>query len=650
MKRPIVWCCSAFICGTILYFRFSVFLLILFTGCIIYTAYTYKRLSFLILFPVLLAGILPPYIYEKTHLEPISRFENADISFRVIDTHRYKSSGGYKCYLVKTMPSKSFPLEADGYIYTFSDYKPEQLVTAECTVFPATDDDDYGINLINKELEFTAVSYSGRVTGKHDCRLLCRIRLFRNSVVSEIENSLSPKNAGFLSAILTGDKDLLTDYRSDTFRKSGISHIMAVSGFHVSALLGFLYVFLNLFHIKGILKNILCTLFLLFLIPFMNFSPSAIRAVIMGIVLLWSSTLRRDTDSLSSLSLAAIIILCYRPYSLMDLSFILSFTATAGIILISPLFKNIFAKRFGTELKNLSSILAVHISLIPSNIYYFGTLSLISIPANLLFVPLFPFIMFMLIITVAFGRLVPQLCKILNFTTDIFLGAVENYSMLPVNPVNISFSGESAFALIVTAALTAAFKNKLRFMFGFLSLLLAVSIGIGAFKTAFGNRIFMMSDENLYATVVSTPEKTLASVDFGDDADYYDFSDFSSTLREKGIKKIDFFYIINYNDKEEYFKSLIKNTYNSEFLTEGAVALGKNVNVSVSDWELEVNGNFPVLKLSKTQESNSRYLITGKHGKAQLKLNFKDNRTENFRNSVIEIGFNDEKITEIKQK
>ena len=95
----------------------------------------------------------------------------------------------------------------------------------------------------------------------------------------------------------------------------------------------------------------------------------------MGIILLWSDIVRADNDSVTSMSIAAFVILVFRPYSVFDAGCILSFTATAGIILLSPIIEEFFIKHFNNAHPCISVMLAAQTAIIPANIYYCGEFS-----------------------------------------------------------------------------------------------------------------------------------------------------------------------------------------------------------------------------------------------------------------------------------
>lgn len=135
-----------------------------------------------------------------------------------------------------------------------------------------------------------------------------------------------------LRGILSGDKSEFSDEGYTRLSKSGFMHIAAVSGMHVSYLLLFITVILALFRIPKRLAAIVTIPCLIVFAAAAQFTPSVCRAVFMMSVFLFSGILRRSSDSLTAIGLAALTLVISNPYYLENASFLLSFGATAGIM------------------------------------------------------------------------------------------------------------------------------------------------------------------------------------------------------------------------------------------------------------------------------------------------------------------------------
>ena len=143
--------------------------------------------------------------------------------------------------------------------------------------------------------------------------------------------SFYPKEkAGVLLAMLLGDKDLLEEEIKELYQKNGISHILAISGLHISMLCMGLFRVLRRIGVSIKLSTSITILFLSFYVCYTGGSTSSLRAGVMCIVLLGAKLLRRNYDLLSALALASILVTAIRPTELTSAGFLLSFGAVVG--------------------------------------------------------------------------------------------------------------------------------------------------------------------------------------------------------------------------------------------------------------------------------------------------------------------------------
>lgn len=158
--------------------------------------------------------------------------------------------------------------------------------------------------------------------------------------------SLYPKEkAGVLSAMLLGDKDLLEVEIKDLYQKNGISHILAISGLHISMLCMGLFRLLRGVGSSVKLSTIITIVFLCFYVCYTGGSTSSLRAGIMCIVLLGAKLLRRSYDLLSALALAGILVTSIRPMEITSAGFLLSFGAVIGVAIAKAIEENVIQKK-----------------------------------------------------------------------------------------------------------------------------------------------------------------------------------------------------------------------------------------------------------------------------------------------------------------
>lgn len=244
----------------------------------------------------------------------------------------------------------------------------------------------------------------------------------RQQIQENITLGLSNENAILAySALFGDDKELYIDTET-TFSISGITHLIAVSGSNI-AIIVFVLVFLfGLMKIKKPLQLMLIVPVLFFYAYLCNFSISVLRAVIMAVVLLLAPLVKREYDSLSSLSFAGILILIYSPLAVFSAQFILSFCCVFGIIFLTKPIKNLFYKiKIRGRLNTAISVsLAAQIGVLFPLIFFFHNIQLLAIITNVLVLPLFS-IAFSVVFIVAFLTLIsPYFAYALYAVNPIF--------------------------------------------------------------------------------------------------------------------------------------------------------------------------------------------------------------------------------------
>ena len=206
----------------------------------------------------------------------------------------------------------------------------------------------------------------------------------RNNI-KKIMYKLLPKDAKELVVgMMIGDKEELDANITENFKNSNLTHMLAVSGAHIS------YVILGLNLIlkrtSNRFRKIFIIFFLIFFVGVTSFTPSVQRASIMAILLLVSTVLYRSQDTYTSIAFSGLVILIINPYSFFDIGFQLSFGGTIGIVLMyNNLMKRFKQKR---KLKDyiVSSIcvsVCANLIIIPIMAFNFNTVSLTFWISNL---------------------------------------------------------------------------------------------------------------------------------------------------------------------------------------------------------------------------------------------------------------------------
>ncbi len=141
---------------------------------------------------------------------------------------------------------------------------------------------------------------------------------------------------GLPAALLLGDRTALGDDLSRNFARSGVSHLLAISGLHMTLLFGLLGSFLSLLRVPKRLRALLLGGGVLGYLLLLGFPPSATRAAVMLGVTYLSYLLSEKSDPLTSLGLAGALIMLATPYAVADAGFWMSYLATLGILTVLP--------------------------------------------------------------------------------------------------------------------------------------------------------------------------------------------------------------------------------------------------------------------------------------------------------------------------
>lgn len=256
--------------------------------------------------------------------------------------------------------------------------------------------------------------------------------------------SIQPEGGTFISGLITGYTGQLQENTKVAFMDLGLSHILAVSGFN----LGIIYYFVLIAAQK---LNSRTKYLLAFTICFVytaisGFEPSISRAFIMLSLVVISKLTGRFYDNLSGITLTAFIMLIINSYYIYNIGFLLSFSATYGILLFSKEIENSLPSYVKAIREELSTGLSAFIATIPIILWYKGYFSLITIMINLLLSPLISLLTIISFIIVFLYLLIT--IKLILYPV-VFLGILFVKLVSFANTVNIMiYPGNPGFLFI----------------------------------------------------------------------------------------------------------------------------------------------------------------------------------------------------------
>jgi len=208
--------------------------------------------------------------------------------------------------------------------------------------------------------------------------------------VSTISARLPEASAALLAGLLLGERSALPPDTDEAFRRAGVYHVLAVSGFNVALLASSIFFSLALLGMPRRGTAVVAGLALVGFTLVVGGQPSVLRATVMGLLLLLGVLLDRESQVMNALALAALILLIWRPADLWEPGFQLSFAATAGIVYLAPGLTAWLKERGWPNWLAVAVAVSfgAQAAVTPLMLAHFNQLSLVGIAANLLVVPL----------------------------------------------------------------------------------------------------------------------------------------------------------------------------------------------------------------------------------------------------------------------
>lgn len=222
---------------------------------------------------------------------------------------------------------------------------------------------------------------------------------FAERIASLIPETQASLGLSYLLGMETG----LTEDLSENLRVVGLTHVVVASGSHLSILVEVARkIFGRLSRFAGLMFSVL---FVLFFMAMVGFTPSILRAGVMSILMLMAWYVGRKFEAWRILLIVAAVTLMFNPMFLIDLGWLLSFASLYGIMILMPRWVKFFygEKKPGIIGETILSTVAATVMTLPITLYYFGTVSLISVAANLLILPTLSFVMLLVFLTGVFA-------------------------------------------------------------------------------------------------------------------------------------------------------------------------------------------------------------------------------------------------------
>lgn len=316
---------------------------------------------------------------------------------------------------------------------------------------------------IGYELSFATVESIGESTRNP---LKVGAIWIKQTYLDGLAMALPEPQAGLAGGITAGDKRGLGSELSETFRIVGLIHIVVLSGYNIMVVIGFLERLLARTH--RAFRFSLAVIVAIFFALITGLASSSVRAASMAVIASVGKMTGRTYLAARALALVALGMVLWNPFVLaFDLGFQLSIIATLGLIFISPLFEarlSFVTARF--QLREIAAAtLGTQAAVLPLILYQSGSLSLFSLPANLLALIVVPYAMLLSFVAGVLGLVTGPLAPLVGFPAYILLwyitGVAQFFAWLPFSSVTIpAFSVAWLFVAYVLIGVVIVQKQK----------------------------------------------------------------------------------------------------------------------------------------------------------------------------------------------
>lgn len=283
----------------------------------------------------------------------------------------------------------------------------------------------------------------------------------REFLLALIDKHISAREGGLLKGLLLGERAYLSKEIEESFRDAGVMHVLAVSGMNLGMILVGFWLVLRLFKFSHTRIYLIALPFVLFYLLVVGFEVSMVRATVIflfvafGLVVAERGLILKSwADLLQALSAAALAILAFKPQALFDVSFQLSFAATASIIFLLPPIQKLLERWPKNQKSQVTETMferviwrfrrwliiflavstAAQLGVAPILAYSFNRVYLLALFANLIVVPLVTLALWGGIFVLVLGAL--QISAVASF-----LGALEGW-LLSALSVIVDFFAE----------------------------------------------------------------------------------------------------------------------------------------------------------------------------------------------------------------
>lgn len=307
---------------------------------------------------------------------------------------------------------------------------------------------DYPGYLLARGVEYRIGFAEVSVNGPGDANpLLAGVFDIKHAFMDALKRSIPEPQVALGQGLLLGVQQSLGEDIEEDFRRTGIIHIVVLSGYNVMLVASFMLFCLSfLLPLRArVVGGIAAIAVFAFLV---GLSATVVRASVMAAVLLVAQGLGRTYDVIRALFAAGAVMLLINPYLLLyDIGFQLSFMATLGLVLLLPHFESTVQRSGFVSLSSFfTATVVTQIAVLPLLLYHIGQVSLIAVVVNVLVLPVVPIAMFLTFLTGLAAVVSAVLAQLIGVAAAVSLSYIllvaEWFAALPFAAVTVpTFSG-----------------------------------------------------------------------------------------------------------------------------------------------------------------------------------------------------------------
>lgn len=315
------------------------------------------------------------------------------------------------------------------YLKTAAEYPVGCYLSLSGTLYPIEEPTNPGqfnskLYYQGKKIAYTLYADRSVVLAEQVSPVLEGLLEWKERLIQVYEKVLDEKDSALLKAMVLGAKEELDAEIKELYQKNGISHLLAISGLHISLVGMGLYRLLRRVSGSYLLSGMLSILFLTCYGWVTGASVSAVRAVLMCVLSIVADLAGRTYDMITALAAAALVLMLTNPLSVRQSAFLLSFGAVLGIALLQPVCQLYFSKP-GKLLQSLSVSFSVLFLTFPLLLCFFYEYPLYSTILNLLVIPLMSVLMVCGILCGLSGLFSLWMARIFAFPCHLILALYE---------------------------------------------------------------------------------------------------------------------------------------------------------------------------------------------------------------------------------